>query len=375
MKRIAFAAMSLSAALLLAAGCGRKIGPGTARVARTEVKGVEVATIVPRPEAEYMEASGTVKARTVSVLASKVMGAVRSVNVREGQRVRSGEVLLTIDDSDLIAKVRQAEAARSGARKGLEAAKANLDMTALTYERYRKLYEGKAISGQEFDQVKTRRKAAEAGYGQAEEGVRQAEAGLREAEAYLGYTKIKAPFSGIVTAKMIDAGSMASPGMPLLKVEDTSGFLLEVNASERYSSRLHPGMTVDVAVDTIPGALKGRITEVVPAIDPQTRTFLVKIALNGRGLKTGLFARARAAVGKRTVLAAPMASVVSKGGLTGVYTVDDKGVITYRLVRLGDVFGNDVEILSGLGPEDRVIIRGAESAVDGGVVAGNGGDR
>lgn len=367
MRKATIAAASAILALSLW-GCGEKIRPGTAGVARTEVKGVEVKKIEPSEAAEYMEASGTVKAKTISLLASKVMGAVKSINVREGDRVRAGELLLTIDDSDILQKVKQAEAAHSGAQKGLEAARANLDMVNLTYERYKKLYDGKAISQQEFDQIETQRKGAEAQYGQAAEGVRQAEAGVREAQAFLSYTRIKAPFSGVVTAKMIDAGSMASPGMPLITVEDTSGFLLEVNASAKYAGRLHPGMKIDVTVDTIPGSIKGRITDVVPAIDPQSRTFLVKITLKDKGLKTGLYARIKAVVGKRTAIFVPGASVVSKGGLTGVYTVDDKGVVTYRLVRVGETSGNDVEILSGLTPGDRVIVKGAEMAMDGGVV-------
>jgi len=354
--------------LLTLWGCGEKIRPGTSGVARTEVKGVEVKKIEPTEAAEYLEASGTVKAKTVSMLAAKVMGPVKSIEVREGDRVSAGEILLTIDDSDIRQKVRQAEAAVSGAKKGQEAAKANLDMVDLTYERYKKLYDGKAISQQEFDQIGTQKKAAEAQYGQAGEGVKQAEAGLSEARAFLSYTKIKAPFAGVVTAKMTDVGSMASPGMPLLTIEDTSGFLLEVNASEKYSGRLHTGMKVDVTVDTVPGAIKGWITDVVPSIDPQSRTFLVKISLKDKNLKTGLFARVRVPVGKKQAILVPGAAVVTKGGLTGVYAVDDKGVIIYRLVRVGGPFGTEVEILSGVAPGDRVIVKGAETAVDGGVV-------
>ncbi len=370
MKKSMIAAVSVSAILMLLPGCGEKIRPGNAEVARTEVTGVEVEKVKPSETAEYMEASGTVRARTVSVLASKVMGTVTSVKVKEGDRVRAGQLLLTIDDSDILQKVRQAEAGYNGAQKGLEAAKANLDMTELTWERYKKLYEGKAISQQEFDQIETQRKSAQANYEQAGEGVKQAEANLREARAFLGYTRIKAPFAGVVTGKRIDAGSMAAPGIPLLTVEDTTGFLLEVNASEKYSLQLHPGMEADITVDTVPGTIKGRVTDVVPAVDPQSRTFLIKISLEDKALKTGLYAKVKAPVGKRTALLVPEASIVSKGGLSGVYTVDDKGVVTYRLVRVGVTFDHDVEILSGLSSGDRVIVKGADRAIDGGVVKG-----
>ncbi len=360
-------ALALSAALALAlAGCGEKTAPGGA--ARKEVRGVEIQRIEPSSVPEYMEASGTVKARTISAISSRVMGAVTSIKAREGDRVRAGQLLLTIDDSGIRDKAGQAQAALEGAKKALESAKANLDMTNLTCERYKKLYDSKAISGQEFDQMETQRKAALSGYGQALEGVRQAEAGLGEARAFLAYTRISAPFAGVVTARMTDAGSMASPGMPLLTVEDTSEFLLDVYASEKYVEKLRRGMAVRVAIDAIPGAFEGRIVEAVPSVDPQSRTFLVKIALKGKGLRTGLYAKVMAQIGQRTALLVPEASLVEQGGLKGVYAVDNDGVITYRLVRAGGAFGHDIEILSGLSAGDRVIVKGTELAADGGVV-------
>jgi RND family efflux transporter MFP subunit len=185
---------------------------------------------------------------------------------------------------------------------------------------------------------------------------------------YHGFTRVTAPISGVVTEKKIESGSMAVPGVPVITVEDTSGMRVEVFADETLSGRLKAGMAADIILDAAGQEGKGVITEVVPSVDPLSRTFLVKISVTGMGLKSGVSAKVRIPVGRKEALLVPKTSVVERGQLTGVFAVDDRGVISYRLVRTGKGYGGDVEILSGLNPKDRVITAGTEKAVDGGIL-------
>lgn len=357
----------LTSYFLLLSGCADK-KPASIEVKRPEISGVQVSVVRPSKVIDSHETTGTVKAKTTSHVSSRVMGSVTSVNVREGDRVNSGQTLLTIDDSDIAQKVLAAEAGYREAMKALEAAKQNRAMVDITYQRYKKMHDEKAVSQQEIDQIETQKKVADIEYERVQEMVNRAKAGLSEAKVFHGFTRVAAPVSGIVTEKKIERGSMAVPGMPLLVVEDTSSFRIEAHADEGLSTRLKTGMTVDVVIDSIGKEIKGRISEIVPAIDPMSRSFLIKVEVAGPGLRSGLYAKVRIPVGEKEVILVPRASVVEKGQLTGVYAVDEKGLVMYRLVRVGKSYGSNVEILSGLNANEKIITTGVEKAIDGGVI-------
>lgn len=339
----------------LIVGCRDKVSPGTAEVKRTPVSGVTTVELKLSPVGDYYETSGTVKAKNAGVIASKIMGSVTSVAVQEGQRVGRGQTLLTIDDSDIAQKVRAAASA-------VESARQQKQLADVTFSRYEKLYNEKALSRQEFDQVETQKKIAGSEY-------ERAKAMLGEARTFQGFAHVRAPFAGVVTGKKIDPGSMAMPGMQLLTVEDTSAFLVETAVDEKLSASLRAGSSVDLIIDALNQTIKGKVSEVVPAIDPMSRTFIVKVAMSGTGLKTGLYAKVRIPTGSRNALAVPASAIVEKGQLTGVYAVDAKGIIAYRLVRTGKRFGSDLEILSGLNPGDKIIVSGTDKAIDGGMIS------
>ena len=204
----------LAAALFLA-GCGEKAAPVGTQAARTPVRDVTIAALAPVAVDEFYEATGTVKAVRTSAVASRVMGTVTSLLVKEGDPVEQGQLLLTIDDREAVQKERGAEAGHREAQKALEAAARNRELTDITHRRYRKMYEEKAISRQEMDQFETQNRVAGLEEERVKEMVDRAAAGLAEARIYRGFTWVTAPIRGVVTEKRTEVGSMAVPGMPL----------------------------------------------------------------------------------------------------------------------------------------------------------------
>jgi len=183
----------------------------------------------------------------------------------------------------------------------------------------------------------------------------------------LSYTRITAPFAGVVTEKKADAGSMASPGMPILVLEETRRYRLEASVPESFLGSLRAGSRVTVVLDADPGSvIGGTVTEVVPQVDPVSRTFIAKVDLpKTRGLRTGMSGRIRFATGKETVVTVPRSAITRASGYEGLFTVADDNVARLSLVKPGETFGDRVEILSGIDPGTRVVVSPPVALVDG----------
>ena len=337
-------------------------------IVRPEVTGVELQqvqiTIVP----ESYETTGTVVPKSSSTVSSRVMGTVTSLLVREGDKVKAGQLLLTIDDRALREKVRTADEAHNEAIHALEAARNQEDLAVRTYERYRKLYEGKAITTQEMDNVANRANQAGHSVEQAQAMVKRTESSWDEAKIFLGFSRITSSIDGIVTGKMTDLGSMASPGVPLLQLEDRASRLVEASFEERMLDSVEEGMKVQVRVPSNADETAGRIVEVVPTVDPRTRTFVIKIEVPGVDLRSGQYGSVRFKSGTRNLLLVPVSAVVKRGQLTGVFLVDSNDHVIYRLIRVGRHYGEMVEVLSGLTAGDTIVTGNLDKAVDGGIL-------
>lgn len=364
MKRIFLAAFL--AGSLLVGGCADS-DTGPAEVQRKTITGVETEIVSTKSLPEEVEAAGTIKAANIGVVSSKAMGTVTSILVKDGDRVKKGQVLLTIDDSDVAQKVAAAEAGVKEASLGLESARKQMELSEATYQRYQKLYEAKAISRQEFDNISLQRDQARLGFEAMKESLQRAKASSGEAKAYRGHTRVASPFSGIVAETKIDEGSMAAPGVPLLVIEDDSSFTLEASLDGRLAGKVRPGTELRALVET-GREYQARVVEVTPSIDPATRTFLVKASIKGEGLRTGLYASVLVPGARRETLTVPSSAIVQKGQLTGVYVAEANNVVSYRLIRTGEKTGDDVEVISGLSVGERVISKGAEAAFDGGLL-------
>jgi RND family efflux transporter MFP subunit len=296
-------------------------------------------------------------AQTIQV-ASQMMGSIRDIRVQEGDRVQAGQILATIDDSQPRAAVDQAAAAGAAAEKEVSAADSDLALDEATLRRYQQLFDKKSVSPQEFDEINARRQSAEARRDMARAGHAQANAALAQARTSLGYTLIHAPFAGVVTEKKAEAGAMASPGMPLFTIEDTRSYRLEVTVDENSIRIVRAGQSVSVSLDALGNAeLSGKVEQIVPAADPASRSFQVKIALPADAhLRSGLFGRARFPLGERQAILIPRAAVVERGQLEGVYVVDANRMSGLRYVTLGKTTRQQqVEVLSGLQDGENIV--------------------
>lgn len=316
---------------------------------------------------------GTVEAKREAVISAKVMGAIQKFWVDAGDRVGKGSVLLTIDDAEIKAKRREAEQAKAEgvaamheADAALKEAQASLENANINRERFANLYSEQAVTKKELDDINTQGRMAEAKVEQVEARRKQVEARIAQADAaisvaniMLGYTVIHSPISGVVTAKMASTGEMASPGRPLLKVVDDSELRLLTNIKESDMAGMVKGDAVKVGFDALPGKeIQGSIGEVIPAADPATRTFNVKIDLpRTAGILPGMFGRAYLPAGMRKGILVPDTSIVEREGVQGVFVVTPDNTLRFQFVRVGDKNNGMTEVSSGLsGGEDVVAV-------------------
>ncbi len=354
LRLLSAVAVSLLTGSILTACSSSKSG---ANAAAPETVKAHLETVQQSRVPRVLEAVGTVRALEVAQLSAQVMGSITSVAVREGDSVRRGQVLATIDDAQPQAGVERAQAALASAEHEVAAATADYELAASTMKRYQSLYEKKSVSPHEFDEVSTRLRAASAHRDLALSGVDQAKAALVQARATEGFTRIRAPFDGIVAERRVDPGTLAAPGAPLLTVESRGRYRLEASVDEKNLAAIRLGQSVSVAVDALGAdSLAGKVVQIVPAAEAASRSFTVKIELpaNDR-LRSGLFGRARFAVGERESVMIPRTALVDRGQLQGVLVVGQDHIATLRYITLGESSGERVEVLSGLNAGDMVV--------------------
>jgi RND family efflux transporter MFP subunit len=338
----------LAALSTMFAGCSSEHG-ATAAPLET-VSNVSVAVAQETRVPDWLRVVGTVQPDQTSQISSQMMGNIVEIRAHEGDLVKRGQILAVLDDAQPRAAMQQAEATVSAAQNGVTAADSELALAAATLKRYQQLYEKKSVSPQEFDQINARYQSAQAQRAIAQAQQSQANAALAQARTAFGYTIIRAPFSGIVTQKMADAGMLASPGMPLFAMEDTRNYRLEVSVDESDIHLVRIGQTVPATIDALENpALSGKVVQIVPAADPTSRSFLVKIELPADSrLRSGLFGRANFLRGEREALLIPRTSILERGNLQGIYVLGADQIAELRYVTLGQTNGPDVEVLSGL---------------------------
>jgi len=327
-------------------------------------------------------ASGTLRGSQTAVLTSKAPGYVQEIRFTSGDAVRAGQVLFVLEDAELGAKLRAAQAGLEEARQalmeaesGLTAAEAGARVAAATYERFQTLKEKRAVAPQEFDEVEGSYTAATAQKQMAEARLRRVQSSLQRAEAEVeavkSYTQVIAPFAGRVTERRVDVGNLAAPGTPLAVIEQEGALRAEVSVPESQAGRIHVGDFTEVWLEGANDSLRGRVSEVFQGVDVATRAFMVQVDLpedlsdlTGVYPRTGMFVRVEFTVGQTESMLIPSSAVVKRGQLEMVYVVEEDRA-RLRLVTLGRPRGSRIEVLSGLSDGDAVISEVVDSLREG----------
>ncbi len=339
-----------------------------------------------------IEQVGTVRAMSEAQVSSRIMAQVREIHVREGDLVTAGDAkgspattLAVLDDSEIGARVDQAESQLVAAAKGVEIARARLVATRAQVEstranrdkvtsdlrRTEDLHRDRAATGQQLEHARAQKtmveaqlnallkevQAAESEIGRSLAQRQQAEAALGEARAMLDYTVIRAPFSGRVLRKTVDVGDMAIPGNPLFYIDSPLRPELHVHLSESVQPRLLVGQELEVRIDALERSLNGRLREIQPKSDPTTRTMLAKVSLPpDRDLVNGMYGRVLIPQGEYRSMVIPRAAVQEVGQLPLVVVLHPERGRERRFITLGPSHGELVEVLSGLTAGEEVVI-------------------
>ncbi len=304
-----------------------------------------------------VRSTGTVHARETAMVSAQVPGRILQVLVREGDSVRAGQTLAVLDDAAQRSSVDQARAGVKAAQSEEAAAQTDAKLAASTLDRYRQLESEKSVSPQEMDEVSRRSEAASARLAAVRAQADAAKAQESGARSMLGYTRLQAPFSGIVTARMADPGTLASPGIPLLQVDQAGVLQLQASVDESAIGAIHKGMKVPVAIAGAGSTSStGIVAEIMPAADPSSHSFLVKIDLTPSSqLRAGMYGTAMFPNGVREEVLIPRSAVVAHGSLNCAYVLDDQRIAQLRYLTLGGPQGDLVEVLSGLSSGEKLV--------------------
>jgi RND family efflux transporter MFP subunit len=289
------------------------------------------------------EAVGTVKTKREVLIAPRIMGTILELPVRAGDRVDQGQVLARLDDRDARTRLEQA-------RSGVVEAESESSRAQTDYRRFERLRQQNAVPQQQFEQ-------AQAAYRAAAARLKMAREALKEAEINVGFSEIRSPVTGFVVEKDMEVGDMASPGRPILLVQEGGTLRLEAAVREGLAGTVELGAALKVKVDAIQQELTGTVEEKVPEADPRSRSFLVRVALPlTPGLRSGMFGRLYIPTGTVTPLTVPAGAIQRNGQLEQVWVISDSGEPSKRYVRTGETFEEHVEVLSGLDEGERVVV-------------------
>ena len=363
--------------VLLLTSCGSE-APRRAAQPQAPPIAVRVAAVAAQDWPATYEATGTVRARTTATMASKVMAYVQQVSAQVGDRVRQGQALITLDARDLDVNLRRAEAGGAEVQSAIPelenataAAKANLDLAQTTFDRMKELAGKKSISNQEMDEASARLKAAEANYemmrsrrAQITSKAAVVEQEVRAAGIMRDYARLAAPFNGVVITRTVEPGNLATPGAPLLTIEQDGLYRLEASVDESKLASVRVGQAVEAVLEA-DRKLNARVSEIVPSVDSASRTYIVKLDLPATpNLRTGMFGRAVFPLGMQKVVAVPLAALMERGQLQSVFVVED-GVAHTRLVTTGRHTKDGVEVLSGLNAGEKLVVPLPQGLQDG----------
>lgn len=318
---------------------------------------VQVNMVSSKDNPAFLSASGVIEATNSSTLSTRMMGFVDKVHVQVGQKVTKGQLLISINNSDLSAKKAQTQA-------GISEAQAAFDNAQRDYTRFENLFRDNSATRKELDDMRANFDMAKARL----EGAKQMQ---NEVSSQFAYSDLRTPFNGVVTSRMIDAGDMANPGVPLISVEEPGNYEVMASIPESEISKVKSGIEVKVFIRSLQAEVAGKVTEVSSSARNTGGMYMVKIAVEKTDINilSGMYATVQFPVestGNSDSILIPTSALVHKGELSGVYTVSQSNTAILRWLRLGRTYGDSVEVLSGLSADEKYIVS-AESRLSNGV--------
>lgn len=331
--------------ILSLASCGNS--SKEKNIDKTPAVAVTVSSVAAENNTPFLTASGKIEAANSANLSTRMMGFVDKVHVNVGEKVTKGQLLVSINNSDLSAKQAQTSA-------GITEAQAAFNNAEKDYKRFQNLFAENSASQKELDDQRARYEMAKARL----EGAKQMK---NEVQSQFAYVNLRAPFNGVVTNKFIEAGDMANPGVPLISVEGPGNFEVMASVPESEISKIKSGAEVQVLVKSSEKILPGTVTEVSTSAKNTGGQYLVKVVLDktDASILSGMYATVQFPIEKKTdvgMVLVPQEALVKRGQLTGIYTVSQSNTALLRWLRLGRTFGDKVEVLSGLAADENYII-------------------
>lgn len=296
--------------------------------------------------------SGQIEASQTVNISTRIMGFITAINVKVGDHVNKGQLLVSISNDDIKAKRAQTDAMISEAEAAYNNAKKDQD-------RFNNLYKQQSASAKELDNINLQ-------YNSAKSRLEAAKQMRNEVSAMMSYAQLTAPFSGIVSQKMMDAGSMASPGMPILTIEQAGVLQVSASVPENNIQQLQLGSNATVQIQSADKTFQSTISQINPSSQFTGGQFIVKIKIPEsaqKGLYAGMYANIaiplKNAIATTTIedaVLVPLTAIENKNQLTGLFTVSSNNHAILRWVRLGKTYGDKVEVLSGLEKNENFII-------------------
>lgn len=321
--------------------------------ATTSVQPVSVTVSSPSVDTKQgISVSGKVESVHTAYISTRLMGIITRLDVKPGDRVRKGQVLATISSQDIQAKRAQADAMIAEAEANLQNATRDLD-------RFTVLYKQQSASAKELDNVTLQ-------YNSAKARVQAAQQMKNEVNAMMGYATLTAPFSGTVTQKNAEAGTMANPGMPILAIEQ--GGVMQVSAAvpESEINRVVKGNPAEIEIKSTGKKISGKVVEINPSSQFTGGQYMVKVSIpntDQAGVYSGMYVNvllplkaATADTAETGAILVPSSSLVIKDQLYGLYTISNNNTALLRMVRIGKTVGDRVEIVSGLARNEKYVI-------------------
>lgn len=318
--------------------------PITVEALESEASEISVRTVaVRRIRVPRMESSvGTIRAVRETMIGSRLLARIIDVQLKAGQKVQEGEVLVRLDDTDLQAKLKQARAA-------VASAEATFAQAMRDEKRYAALLKSKTISRQDYEKAATAERSSEA-------ELHRAEGVVNEVQATLEWATVRAPMDGTVIDKKVDIGDLVRPGQVLVTLFDPKRMQLVASVRESLACRLELGQSIEVEIEGLNKQSTGTISEIVPEAQTASRAFQVKVTGPcPAGVYTGMFGRILIPLDEEQILVVPRLAARNVGQLEFVDAVE-RGRSCRRAVRTGRAFTEDIEVLSGLHEGEQVVI-------------------